>query len=120
MWEAVERSPGGQYNETYLDQIESIINDLGKAGIYTMVDMHQDASSRRTCGEGIPNYLLTKDTVQQDCPSYFTSWITSQLGLFNKCNTMKSFNLTYDQDGNPKLEDCTKRNFWDYYFTPES
>eukprot|EP00347_Sterkiella_histriomuscorum_P013225 403365531 len=119
MWEAVERT-SGSYDQKYLDNIEKIINDLGKAGIYTMVDMHQDASSRRTCGEGIPNFLLNKDTVQHDCPSYFTSWITSQLGLFNKCKTMKSFDLKYDADGNPNLEDCTKRNFWDYYFTPES
>ena len=39
MWEAVERVEG-QYDETYLNQIEALINKLGRAGIYTLVDMH--------------------------------------------------------------------------------
>ena len=39
MWEAVERSPG-VYNETYLDEVEALINKLGKKGIYTLVDGH--------------------------------------------------------------------------------
>lgn len=39
MWEAVERVPG-QYDESYLDQVEQLINNLGEAGIYTLVDMH--------------------------------------------------------------------------------
>jgi len=39
MWEAVERTPG-QYNMTYLDEVESLINRLGQRGIYTLVDMH--------------------------------------------------------------------------------
>ena len=39
MWEAVERTPG-QYDEAYLDQVEQLINNLGEAGIYTLVDMH--------------------------------------------------------------------------------
>ncbi len=39
MWEAVERAPG-QYNLTYLDEVESLINRLGEKGIYTLVDAH--------------------------------------------------------------------------------
>ena len=39
MWEAVERTPG-QYNMTYLDEVESLIKRLGQRGIYTLVDMH--------------------------------------------------------------------------------
>jgi endoglycosylceramidase len=39
MWEAVERSPG-VYDDAYLDKVEELINRLGKAGIYTLVDMH--------------------------------------------------------------------------------
>lgn len=55
MWEAVEYAPG-QYNETYLDQIEILINKLGQRGIYTLVDAHQDVLARKLCGEGIPNF----------------------------------------------------------------
>jgi endoglycosylceramidase len=39
MWEAVETAPG-VYNQTYLDEIEKLINQLGDKGIYTMVDAH--------------------------------------------------------------------------------
>jgi endoglycosylceramidase len=39
MWEAVERTEG-KYDDTYLDKIEELINDMGEKGIYTLVDMH--------------------------------------------------------------------------------
>jgi hypothetical protein len=36
------------------------------------------------------------------------------------CTEFKDFNLTYDEDGNPKIEDCQKHYFPGYYLTPES
>jgi hypothetical protein len=39
MWEAVETSPG-VYNETYLAEVDKLINKLGDKGIYTLVDAH--------------------------------------------------------------------------------
>jgi len=39
MWEAVEIAPN-VYNETYLDEINNLINRLGEKGIYTLVDSH--------------------------------------------------------------------------------
>jgi hypothetical protein len=39
MWEAVETKPG-VYDQDYLDKVESLINRLGEAGIYTLVDAH--------------------------------------------------------------------------------
>ena len=39
MWEAVERTEG-QYDDAYLDKVETLINKLGEAGIYTLVDAH--------------------------------------------------------------------------------
>lgn len=55
MWEAVERSPG-VYNESYLDEVENLINKLGQKGIYTMIDIHFDSLARAVCGEGMPNF----------------------------------------------------------------
>ena len=46
MWEAVERVPD-TFNDTYLDEVESLINRLGEKGIYTLVDAHQDVLARR-------------------------------------------------------------------------
>jgi endoglycosylceramidase len=39
MWEGVERV-AGVYDEKYLDSVERLINRLGEAGIYTLVDNH--------------------------------------------------------------------------------
>jgi len=55
MWEAVETAPG-VYNQTYLNEIDSLITKLGEAGIVTLVDAHQDIMSRLVCGEGMPNF----------------------------------------------------------------
>eukprot|EP00762_Andalucia_godoyi_P001652 ANDGO_07135.mRNA.1 Endoglycoceramidase len=40
------------YNSTYLSEMEYLVNQLGKYGIYTILDAHQDLLSRKTCGEG--------------------------------------------------------------------
>jgi endoglycosylceramidase len=58
MWESVETSPD-TYNETYLNEVEVLINKLGAKGIYTLVDAHQDVFARRICGEGVPNFYAT-------------------------------------------------------------
>ena len=55
MWEAVETSEGN-YNKTYLSEIDALITKLGEAGIYTLVDAHQDVLARTICGEGMPNF----------------------------------------------------------------
>ena len=55
MWEAVERSPG-VYDDEYLDKVDAMIQKLGDAGIYTLVDAHQDVFARSICGEGIPDF----------------------------------------------------------------
>lgn len=39
MWEAVERTEG-VFDMEYLAEVNELINTLGAAGIYTMVDMH--------------------------------------------------------------------------------
>ena len=54
-WEAVERSRN-TYDDAYLDKIETLVNKLGEAGIYTLVDAHQDVFARTMCGEGVPDF----------------------------------------------------------------
>jgi len=39
MWEGVERE-AGVYDMAYLDKVEALINKMGEAGIYTLVDAH--------------------------------------------------------------------------------
>ena len=59
IWESVEKEEG-KYDMEYLNKMEEIINNLGKNGIYTMIDNHQDCFSRNFCGEGVPYFYLDK------------------------------------------------------------
>jgi hypothetical protein len=45
MWEAVERERG-KFNDTYLNEIEKLINKLGKKGFNVIIDAHQDVFAR--------------------------------------------------------------------------
>ena len=71
MWEAVERS-AGEYDDAYLDKVETLINKLGAAGIYTLVDAHQDVFARSICGEGVPDFYA-KELLKGDhhCMNFF-------------------------------------------------
>jgi endoglycosylceramidase len=48
------------YNETYLDQIDTIITMAGAHGVYVMFDMHQDGLSEFFCGEGLPSWAVKR------------------------------------------------------------
>lgn len=61
MWEAVERK-AGVYDDTYLKKVDALITKLGKAGIYTLVDAHQDVMAREICGEGMPDFYAKQIT----------------------------------------------------------
>lgn len=41
-WSRVEPNPG-KYDEAYLDEVEASVKMLAKRGIYTLIDLHQDA-----------------------------------------------------------------------------
>lgn len=114
MWEAVERSPD-TYNETYLDDVESLINRLGQRGIYSLVDGHQDVLARKICGEGMPNFYASD--LPQVCDGGTIPWLLQELDI---CRSISNYGFRYDSDGNPLIEDCQKHNFAGYYPSPES
>merc|ERR1712110_735776 len=57
MWPGVEPTRG-QYNYSYLAELEKIVNGAARYGIYTLLDMHQDGLSEYFCGEGIPVWAV--------------------------------------------------------------
>ena len=60
MWSGVEPQPK-QYNVTYLNIMQDIIELLGKYDIYVLLDMHQDVLSSRTgTYDGIPGWLYDR------------------------------------------------------------
>jgi len=115
IWEAVERQPG-VYDMEYLKKVEEIINTLGKNGIYTMVDAHQDAFSRNFCGEGVPYFYTNELGYDKQCNANI---VTQFLGFVGTCKNLDYFNFSYDENGLPVIDDCKKNSFIEYHFLAE-
>lgn len=55
-WEAFEPIRG-QYNKAYLDAYDDLVRSASNAGLYVIIDFHQDGYSRYLsggCGDGLP------------------------------------------------------------------
>ena len=55
LWAGLEPVEG-EYNMTYLDMVEEIVVMAGERGIYSLLDMHQDAFNAKYCGNGVPDW----------------------------------------------------------------
>lgn len=58
-WAGVE-PVRAQYNESYLDELERIVELAAAHGVYTLLDMHQDGLSEYFCGEGFPSWAVQR------------------------------------------------------------
>ncbi|MFB3766628.1 MAG: cellulase family glycosylhydrolase [Methanotrichaceae archaeon] len=59
-WEAIEPEPG-VYDQNYLSNVDELVNEASKRGIYIVLDMHQDEYSRCLHGDGAPYWALPGD-----------------------------------------------------------
>ena len=99
-----------------------MINKLGEAGIYTLVDAHQDVFARTICGEGIPDFYA-KQLLRHDdhCINAVADWaLQSIYGKLGVCTDMDKFGFTKDDNGDPLITDCQSRDFYEYYLTKQS
>lgn len=118
MWEAVERTEG-VYDDAYLDRVEAMVNKLGDAGIYTLVDMHQDVFARTMCGEGFPDFYA-KDLIKggAHCINSFMDWTLQKVYKeFGVCWDLDDAKFRKDENDDPLIEDCQTRDFYTYYMT---
>jgi endoglycosylceramidase len=60
IYKAVEPQPG-VYDDAYLARIESTVNTLGRHGIVSLLDFHQDLYNERFQGEGWPDWAVQDD-----------------------------------------------------------
>jgi len=60
IYKAVEPQPG-VYDDAYLQRIENTVEILGRHGIYSLVDFHQDLYNERFQGEGWPDWAVQDD-----------------------------------------------------------
>jgi endoglycosylceramidase len=106
MWPGVEPTQGN-YNSSYLDAINTIVENLAAEDIYVILDFHQDIWHRKFCGEGVPDYVyeLCKSSEPEGMAPF----------------PQPAVNATYplDEDGNPTLEACLSESFITYYFSAE-
>jgi len=122
MWEAIETSEG-VYNETYVKEVNDLINKLGEKGIYTLVDAHQDVLARTICGEGMPNFYARQVLAGGDV--YCVNKIIDEtlvpiLSYFGVCKSIDKYHFKKDSNGNPLITECQKNNFAMYYTSPEA
>lgn len=121
MWEAVEKSYQN-YDLEYLSEVNDLVSRLGEKGIYTMIDMHQDAFARLNCGEGFPDYYAKQavgkhPTCINRAIDHLAKPLFMKTGL---CKTMDMYGYQKDANGWPEISDCQKVNFALYYTSPES
>eukprot|EP00928_Gymnodinium_smaydae_P079716 TRINITY_DN63575_c0_g1_i1.p1 TRINITY_DN63575_c0_g1~~TRINITY_DN63575_c0_g1_i1.p1 ORF type:complete len:516 (-),score=85.19 TRINITY_DN63575_c0_g1_i1:191-1738(-) len=57
MWPGVEPEQG-VVNQTYLREMQSLVDRLASYGIYAYLDGHQDLLSEKMCGEGFPLWAV--------------------------------------------------------------
>jgi len=107
MWEGVERERG-VYDDAYLAKVDALITRLGEAGIYTLVDAHQDVFARVVCGEGVPDFYAKE--VIGDSPSCLTPDLDKLMRpIYEKekvCADMEQKGYSKDENGDFLISDC--------------
>lgn len=58
--EGLEPEPG-TFDAAYLKSIKSTVNLLGRYGIYSLIDFHQDMYNEAFQGEGLPSWMIDDD-----------------------------------------------------------
>lgn len=94
MWSGVEPELG-VYNETYLEVINGILDDLKDNGFHTLIDVHQDVLSSYFCEyDGAPTWLIDlSDSCAHDFP-YPLAWDGE-----NKCDRPWGMNYLAEATG---------------------
>lgn len=62
-WSALEPTRG-TYDDTYLDRVGAVIDACAAEGVYTLVDLHQDAFSKEIGQDGAPLWAIQPPPTQ--------------------------------------------------------
>jgi len=114
MWESIETAYQ-QYDMELLQKFTDLVNELGRNGIYTIIDAHQDVLTRKFCGEGIPSFYINDLSYEKTCDGNLLKRFMHFLGV---CKSIDEYNFRKNEQGNPLLEDC-HGHFVDLFNSPE-
>ena len=108
MWPGVEPGKQGDYNMTYLQELDKIVSNLANENIEVILDFHQDLFHRKYCGEGVADYVY--DICHKNYPASSRPF---PLPVGNET-------LPIDSNGDPTIEACLSKSFFKYYLAQES
>ncbi|GAA1133652.1 cellulase family glycosylhydrolase [Nocardioides aquiterrae] len=94
IWKAVEPEPG-QYDDAYLARIRRTARILADAGIWTLLDFHQDMYHERFQGEGAPDWAVQDDGLPAQPQLGFSS------NYFGMPALMRAFDHFWANDPGP-------------------
>lgn len=101
-WMGVNPKSQNQFDEEYLSQLSTAVSMMEKKGIYALLDCHQDVFSRYFCGEGVPDWIVRKQSPE----------------ILKKFPYPLPINITREPDtGYPVLDQCLQHVFGEYYLT---
>merc|ERR1711936_323408 len=96
LWAGLEPVEG-QYNMSYLEEIQKCVDTAEKFGLHPVLDMHQDVFNRRFCGNGVPDWVPQPDEFNFPYPI--------------------EVEYEVDENGYPSREDCDKVQWPNYHFS---
>ena len=107
MWSGVEPSQG-KYNESYLDEVDKIVQTAAAHGVYTLLDMHQDGTPRSMVFPEVDRALGVVRHAEHDgrvlpglseyfCGEGVPTWAVRQtLDFHNRSQYNRAFPAPYD------------------------
>jgi len=96
--------------------IEDLVSDLGKRGIYTIIDSHQNLFSSDTCGQGVPPFYA-KGLASQCAADWKKDFISKEV---EKCESLLDFSgVTTDSSDLVDLDSCQSHKLNHLYSSAE-
>ncbi len=63
-WSGLEPTATGGFDDTYLDRVAAVVGDCAAAGLYVLLDFHQDAYSKEIGEDGAPLWAIVPPPTQ--------------------------------------------------------
>ncbi|KAJ3118046.1 hypothetical protein HDU96_004285 [Phlyctochytrium bullatum] len=102
MWPGVE-PVRGQFDASYLATMKQIVSMCRDAGIYVLLDMHQDVLSEKFCGEGVPLWAAQPAKTPFDVLAFPRPVLKDKYRV--------------DANGVPSPADCARKFWSDYHLS---
>ncbi|MCC6159468.1 MAG: cellulase family glycosylhydrolase [Deltaproteobacteria bacterium] len=108
-WARIEEQQG-VYNDAYLDAVEDWLDTLADAGMYVVLDMHQDVwgpfasdPNRNEDSDGAPEWATMTDGMPfVDFATMLGNWAFNYLSP----DIMRAWDNFWDYDAHPELQDA--------------